>query len=247
MKPIIGVVSCGYTNNRQFVTQTYLQAIQDAGGIPVILPCTQAEESYSYYVRMCDGFLFCGGDDVTPLLFGEELLTTQGRTDTQTDLFHLSLMKYVLSSHLPILAICRGMQILNIALGGTIFQDLSLRPISSLNHMQLSENREDTSHKITISSNSILYNILGTSAYVNSFHHQSIHVLGTNLKITAIASDGVIEAIESVTSSFIIGVQWHPECMYHSFQPMQKLFLTFVEKAKNAKDIPYISAHHRTQ
>ena len=240
MNPIIGIVACGYMDQRQFVPQTYIRAMEDAGGIPVILPCTREEEAFPYYGKICDGFLFCGGDDVSPLLFGEELQTDRGRTDTRTDIFHLSFMEYALQTKFPILGICRGMQILNIALGGTIFQDLALRPASSLNHMQLSESRADTSHKITVSQNSMLYNILGDSACVNSFHHQSVHTLGTDLKITAIASDGVIEAVESVSRPFVLGVQWHPECMYQSIEPMQKLFHTFLKKAADAKNLQYI-------
>ncbi|MGF0031743.1 gamma-glutamyl-gamma-aminobutyrate hydrolase family protein [Bariatricus sp. SGI.154] len=243
MNPIIGIVSCGYTSKRQFVPQTYIHAVESSGGIPIILPCTQQEAVYTSYKKICDGFLFCGGDDVTPLLFGEEPMTDHGKTDTQTDIFHIHFMKLALDSHLPILAICRGMQILNIACNGTIFQDLSLRKTYSLNHMQLSDHREDSSHKISISSNSMLYNILGNTAEVNSFHHQSIHILGTNLKITAIASDGVIEALESTAHPFVIGVQWHPECMYDICEPMQKLFHIFIKKAENAKNIQYISSH----
>ena len=96
MKPIIGVISCGTADQRQFMPQTYLRAVEKAEGIPLILPCTSNEDAYTYYGRQCDGFLFCGGDDVTPLLFGEELMTDRGRTDLLTDRFHLSLMKYVL-------------------------------------------------------------------------------------------------------------------------------------------------------
>ena len=117
MNPIIGIVACGSTDQRQFVPQTYISAIEDAGGIPVILPCTKEDEAYPHYGKICDGFLFCGGDDVSPLLFGEELQTDRGRTDTRTDIFHLSFMEYALKTRLPILGICRGMQILNIALG----------------------------------------------------------------------------------------------------------------------------------
>lgn len=246
MKPVIGIVSCGYTDKRQFVPQTYIQAVEDAGGIPVILPCTQKEDGYSCCGKLCDGFLFCGGDDVTPLLFGEELMTNRGRTDFYTDQFHISFMRYALSLKLPILAVCRGMQILNIALGGNIFQDISLRWPASLNHMQLSANRSDPCHKITVLEDSILSNILGKTEYTNSFHHQCIHVLGQDLKPTAVASDGIIEAIESELHPFVIGVQWHPECMYRTFPSMKNLFCEFIEKSKNAKNIQYISPKPRT-
>ena len=246
MKPIIGVISCGTADQRQFMPQTYLRAVERAEGIPIILPCTSNEDAYTYYGRQCDGFLFCGGDDVTPLLFGEELMTDRGRTDLLTDRFHLSLMKYVLPLKLPILAVCRGMQILNITLGGTIYQDISMRWPASLNHMQLSLKRSDPSHEITVQKNSILYNIIGEHEMVNSFHHQCIRELGKNLKTSATASDGIIEAIESDTLPFVIGVQWHPECMTESSASMQELFLTFIEKSKNAKNIQYISSKPRT-
>ena len=237
MKPAIGIVTCGRAGMGQFIPQAYISAIEDNGGIPVVIPMTENENFYPHYGKICTGFLFCGGDDVTPLLFGEELKTDKGKTNACTDLFHLSFMKYALSTKLPVLAICRGMQILNIALGGTVFQDISLRLTPSLNHMQLSDSREDISHKITLSSNSILCNIFRNLEYVNSFHHQCIHVLGANLKVTAVASDGVIEAIESTDLPFVIGVQWHPECMYHSSPSMKELFLAFLDSAKEAKNL----------
>lgn len=246
MKPVIGIVSCGTMNQRQFVPQTYIQTVEKYQGIPVILPCTLSENSYTHYGRLCDGFLFCGGDDVTPLLFGEELMTDRGATDLRTDRFHLSLMKYVLSLKLPVLAVCRGMQILNIALGGTIFQDISMRWPASLNHMQLSASRSDPCHEIIVQKNSILSKIINEHEMVNSFHHQCIRVLGKELKISATASDGIIEAIESEFLPFVIGVQWHPECMTETSDSMQELFLAFVEKSKNAKSLQYISAKPRT-
>ena len=241
MSTIIGIVCCGQKNQTQFVPHSYIHAIEDSGAVPILLPCIKNEQFFESYKKLCHGFLFCGGDDITPFLFGEELQTSKGKTDLTTDLFHLTFMKYALSTKLPILAICRGMQVLNIALGGTLFQDLSLRFVPSLNHIQLSESREDFSHKITVSSNSILYNILGKSAFVNSFHHQAVHILGTHLKATAIASDGVIEAIESTVHPFVMGIQWHPECLYQVSTPMKNLFLFFIEAAKHSKNLQYIS------
>ncbi len=246
MKPIIGIISCGTMEQRQFVPQTYIQAIERSEGIPVILPCTHNNDAYTYYGRQCDGFLFCGGDDVTPLLFGEELMTDHGATDLGTDRFHLSLMKYALSLKLPILAICRGMQILNIALGGTIFQDISMRWPASLNHMQLSSDRSDPCHEIAVQKDSILSKFFSEHEMVNSFHHQCIRVLGKELKISAVASDGIIEAIESDNLPFVVGVQWHPECMTETSDSMRELFFTFVEKSKNAKNLQYISPKPRT-
>lgn len=237
MKPMIGIVSCGFADDRQFVPQTYIHAVEASGGAPVLLPCTSDESLYTRYTDICDGFLYCGGDDITPCLFGEELLTDRGHTDIVADTCHLALMRHIISLKLPVLAICRGMQILNIALGGTIYQDMSLRLTPTINHVQLSAHREDVSHKVTFSSSSMLYNICGESAYTNTFHHQCIKALGENLRITGISSDGVIEAVESVTHPFIVGVQWHPECMYDSSPSMQKLFDNFIKFSSDSKVI----------
>lgn len=226
MNSVIGIVSCGLDGGRQFVTDAYIRAMETAGGIPLVIPCCQ-EACYPAFTRLCRGFLFCGGDDVSPLLFGEEPLTGQGRTDWNTDWFHLSFMRHVLEAGLPVLGICRGMQILNLALGGTIWQDLSLRPGPTLQHMQVSLSRSDPSHRITVSKDSILYDILGKSCTVNSFHHQCVKDLGKGLRITAAASDGVIEAIEGDRPVFTAGVQWHPECMPEK-EEMLALFRFFV-------------------
>lgn len=241
MRPVIGIVMCGSENGRQFVSQPYLDAVTDAGGLPTVLPVTGDTSLYAGFSRLCDGFLFCGGGDITPLLFGEELLTDQGGTDLFTDRFHLSLMAYVLQSRLPVLAICRGMQVMNLALGGTIWQDLSLRPVHTLNHMQVSAHRQDVCHKITISKNSMLYDFLGEYAEVNSFHHQCLHLIPASLRPSAIASDGVVEAIELPGHPFALGVQWHPEVLYPSDHGMKKLFLALLKKASVSKNIQYIS------
>ena len=132
MKSVIGIITCGFENERQFVSQNYIEAIQRSGALPLLLPIlpfhsTDIHLDYQQYGSVCDGFLFCGGGDITPIFFDEEPLDASGVTDIKTDIFQLSFMEYVLSLQKPVLAICRGMQVLNLALGGTIYQDLSLR------------------------------------------------------------------------------------------------------------------------
>ncbi len=237
MNPVIGIVVCGCDAGRQFVSHSYIQAVEDAGAVCIIIPCTEDISRFPCYYGLCDGFLFCGGDDISPRLFGEDLLTDRGQTDMHMDCFHLNFMKYALSTSLPILAVCRGMQVLNIALGGTIYQDISLRNGISQNHMQRSESRSDVCHRVACAKNSMLYNICGSFLETNSFHHQCIKTVGKGLSVSAVAADGIVEAIEDSSRSFLAGLQWHPECMYESCPPMRELFAKFTSRAKHAKNI----------
>ncbi len=180
MKPKIGVVVCGLAGDRQFVTNTYIQSIRYSGGLPFILPLIRSDSAIQEYISFCDGFLFCGGNDITPLLFGEEPKNGIGKTNITLDLFQIRLMKAVLPTKKPVFSICRGMQVYNVACGGTIYQDLSLQPGRPLNHMQQSYSRSEVSHKIHVEKNSQLYQYVGSRLDVNSFHHQSVGMLGKN-------------------------------------------------------------------
>lgn len=228
MKPKIGIVVCGLMDDRQFVTNTYIQSVRYSGGLPFLLPLIRSDSAIWDYIAVCDGFLFCGGNDITPLLFGEEPKNGIGKTDITLDLFQIRLMKAVLSSKKPMLSICRGMQVYNVACGGQIYQDISLQPGRPLNHMQQSYAREEVSHRITVSPGSKLRTYIGPGLKVNSFHHQTVSRLGQNLTACAYASDKTIEAIEMPSHPFAIGVQWHPECMFRTSPPMRELFSEFI-------------------
>lgn len=228
MEPKIGIIVCGFTGDRQFVTNPYIQSVRYAKGIPVILPLVRSDRLLDEYTGLCDGFLFCGGGDITPLLFGEEPQTGNGRTDITVDLFQIRLMKRILKSRKPVLAICRGMQILSVACGGTIWQDISLIPGQTLDHMQQSASRSEVSHRIRTERSSLLREYIGSCLFVNSFHHQAVNSPGKDVAISALAQDGTIEAVEIKGHPFAIGVQWHPECMYRSSSEMRKLFHEFV-------------------
>ena len=227
MKSKIGIVICGMENNRQFVTNPYIHAIQKAGGLPILLPMVRSNTVISDYTTLCDGFLFCGGGDVTPLLFGEEPRKGIGETDITLDIFQIRLMRNILKTGKPILAICRGLQILNIACGGTIFHDLREVP-DCINHMQNSASRKDVSHKVSFEPGSRLHRLFGDFAYTNSFHHQAINLPGEGIAIAGKTGDGIIEAIEIPTLPFVIGVQWHPENMLQKNGNMWQLFHAFL-------------------
>ena len=208
MEPKIGIVICGFQNNRQFVTNSYIQSIRYSGGLPILLPLVRSDHMIEQYIALCDGFLFCGGGDITPLLFGQEPLSGIGQTDITLDLFQIRFMKKILKTTKPVLSICRGMQVFNVACGGTIYQDTAHQPGHPLNHMQRSDSRSDVSHRVTIKHGSQLKRYIGSCLYVNSFHHQTVDALGRGLSACAHASDKTVEAVEIPGHPFAIGVQW---------------------------------------
>jgi len=232
MKSKIGIVICENENQKQYVSDSYIQAIHHANGLPILLPLVKSKPSIAEYISICDGFLFCGGGDITPLLFGQEPEHGLGKTDISLDLFQIRLMKSAVTSNKPILAICRGMQILNIACGGTVFQNLQNLDFELINHMQTSISRKDISHKVFFEENSKLSKLLGSFAYTNSFHHQAIDKLGTGLIVSGRTGDEIIEAIEMPSHPFVIGVQWHPECMLEAPSNMKLLFHALVHHSK---------------
>lgn len=232
MKTKIGIIICGLIDSKQFVTDAYIQAVKSAGGLPIILPLVKSKTVIQDYVALCDGFLFCGGGDITPLLFGQEPDYGIGATDITLDLFQIRLMKEILKVEKPVLAICRGMQIMNVACGGSVYQDLNEVDFETINHMQTSLSRKDISHKVLFKSKTRLHRMFGDFAFTNSFHHQAIDRLGSGLIISGTTGDDIIEAIEMPSHTFTVGVQWHPESMIASVPNMKQLFHALIHHAK---------------
>ena len=232
MKTKIGIIMCGVEDQKQYVSDAYVQAIKSVGALPIILPLVKSKSAIQEYVSLCDGFLFCGGGDVTPLLFGQEPAVGLGKTDISTDLFQIRFMKTAIESDKPILAICKGMQVLNISCGGTLYQDLNLVEFETINHVQTSLSRKDISHKVIFEPKSKLHQILGPFAYTNSFHHQAVHILGKGLTVSGFTGDGIIEGIEMPSRTFVVGVQWHPENMLESTSNMKQLFHALTRYSK---------------
>jgi len=239
MNPKIGIIICGFIENRQFVTSSYVEAVTRFGGLPLVIPLADSPLLVNHYAALCDGFLFCGGADITPLLFNEEPAFGIGSVDLKLDRFQINLAKQILfNTKKPVLAICRGMQVLNVACGGTIYQDITLQPGTPFNHMQTSADRSDISHNIEIRQESLLYQMLGASVFTNSYHHQTVNELGVGLQVSATASDGTVEALEMPSHPFVIGVQWHPECMLTEPGPMQHLFTAFIQMGNEYPTAP---------
>src|SRR5699024_1653247 len=200
MKKRIGITCSEELQNDKyihFIKQDYLQAIIAAQGIPVLLPPVPIED-IEMQLDMIDGLMIIGGCDVNPLLYHENPLPLLGETDYPRDLYEIALIKKATQKNIPIFGVCRGLQVINVAFGGTLYQDLSYAPQKILLHSQ-KERRECASHTINIQENSFLYPIFQDRGYVNSFHHQAIDRLGKGLKAVAYSEDQMIEAIEHIS------------------------------------------------
>ncbi len=226
MQPIIGITpDYDPTVHRYKIHEDYISAISSAGGCPILL------FPHNEIPSFLDGIVFSGGGDIDPLLFGEEPLFQSGEISPVRDAFELSLCKQAMARDIPLLGICRGMQIINIALGGTIFQDISVQTNSKLKHSQQAP-RDYATHSIFIEENSLLSALWEKeTASVNSFHHQAVAFLGENLQASAKSRDGLTEALEHKEKPFVLGVQWHPEAMMHTTE-QKKLFAAFLKAAE---------------
>ncbi|MGL6173873.1 MAG: gamma-glutamyl-gamma-aminobutyrate hydrolase family protein [Cellulosilyticaceae bacterium] len=235
MKPIIGIpthlmyVGSSPSGGKEisYCNEDFSLAIYRAGGMPLLLPILESKDDILNQLLLCDGLLLPGGDDINPLLYGEEPSPHLGEVYAKVDHYELMLTRFALSSNKPILGICRGCQLLNISLGGNVYQDISEYPTPYLKHAQ-SARRFEATHTITFDPNSLLGKLFNPTISVNSFHHQVIHTLGKDLIATAHAKDGIIEAIELPSKPFIVGVQWHPEIMVNGSDEMLPLFKQFI-------------------
>lgn len=235
MKSIIGLTSnFDFLNNKKIikVNNTYVNAVESGGGVPIIIPIIKELEDIDRHLDIINGLIFTGGEDVSSLLFGEEPMKEVDTICMARDKMEMELFKRAYERGIPILGICRGMQLINVSLGGTLYQDINIQLPDSLGH-RCTFNIHQGYHNINILDNSILFNIFNVKKLaVNSNHHQSIKKLGENLRTTSITSDGIIESIESINDKFVLGVQFHPEAMMESDDMFKKLFNYFVDICK---------------
>jgi putative glutamine amidotransferase len=208
----------------------YLQAIEFAGGIPVVVPPLQVDCLDPLLARVA-GVCLSGGPDLDPGSYGARRHARTGPTESQLDTFELALARAADARGLPILAVCRGLQLLNVARGGTLHQHLPDVVGNRIVHRQ-SEAGERPTHWVSLHPSSRLSQILERQrTKVNSFHHQAIATLGAGLTVTGRASDGTIESVEAVDRDFVVGVQWHAECLIERFG-QAALFRSFVDAAR---------------
>ncbi|MDI6894355.1 MAG: gamma-glutamyl-gamma-aminobutyrate hydrolase family protein [Bacillota bacterium] len=231
MLPLIGITSSTDENDRVRVPAGYPAAVEAAGGVPVILPVLNPGKAAEVLAHL-QGLLLSGGVDLDPSYYGEDPLPGLGKVTPERDAFELALARQALALGVPILGICRGVQVLNVAAGGNLFQDLGSQLQKVLKHSQEAP-RWHESHPVQLDPQSRMAAVLGvTEARVNSFHHQAVRAVAPGLRAVAWAPDGVIEGVESTDHRFALGVQWHPEEMWSRDPLHLKPFSALVEAAR---------------
>ena len=232
-KPIIGVTPLfDRERDSYWMLPGYLEGLEQAGAIPIVLPLPEDLDDLPQLVSLCDGLLFTGGQDVSPALYGEAPKPTCGEVCPARDRMEQTLLHLALERDLPVLGICRGIQFLNAVLGGTLYQDLPTEyPFQTQHHMPPPYDR--AVHTVTLQPGTPLAELLGTEHIgVNSYHHQAVKTLAPCLTEMAWSEDGLIEAVCLPGTRFVWAVQWHPEFSFRVDEHSRKIFGAFVAAAK---------------
>jgi len=212
--PLIGISGTHATGGDTQVNSSYIESVLRAGGVPVVFPINDNPEVIKKMILSVDALIMTGGEDIDPLKnYNEEPIPGLGEINPERDAFDIALIKLALDQNIPILCICRGHQLLNVACGGTLYQDLPSQIQSSglLKHRQQAPGWYGT-HRVELTPNSVLAKILGTTSVVsNSFHHQAVKDVAPNLVVTGRTGNGVVEAMEMKGNPRVFSVQFHPE------------------------------------
>lgn len=239
MRPVIGIpcqadfrAGSGrpiYGNNR-----TYVHAVESAGGLPILIPMLTNLHELENLLPRLDGILFSGGLDLQASLYGAPRHPTEDEYDPGLDEFEMAIASWALQEDIPVLAVCRGMQLVNVLLGGNLYQDISSQYPDALNHCRRDMPRTALTHTITVEEGSLVERVLGTRQLsVNSLHHQAIKDLGKGVYISGRADDGLAELLELPDHRFVLGVQGHPEELYGTVPVYARLFRAFVCMSAN--------------
>lgn len=233
LKPLIGVPLINNGNNFSYhLNNAYAQSIQEAGGIPILFPIGREEGDANQMISNIHGLLMPGGPDVSPILYGEEPRWEVTESYEDADVFQIKMIKMAYAKNIPVFGICRGIQLINVAFGGSLWQDIKNQTDSEICHMQDVIIRDGRTHTIEISQDSILSKIMGKNeVLVNSFHHQAVKDLADGFKVTARTKDGIIEAME--LEDKILAVQWHPEALSDKYPDNRRLFEYFIKISKD--------------
>lgn len=232
--PVIGI-SVNIDSQTSRLHEAYINSVLNAGGVPVLIPATDDADVLREIVNRLDGLLLSGGSDIDGRYFGEETLEELTDVSQERDTYDFLLLRIAADRQLPIFGICRGMQVINVAFGGGMYQDIpSQFPGEPLSHSILTD-KEKPAHRVRIENGTVLHDIFGCDEIgVNSRHHQAVKEIAPGFKISAISTDGVVEAIEAFPEYRILGVQWHPENMATdgNDEGMKRLFARLIEEAK---------------
>lgn len=241
MRPVIGIPCYAaeragnlrpiFGNNR-----SYVEAVLRAGGAPVLLPPVGDAEAVDAMRASLDGLLLSGGGDIDPAYYGERAIPETDQPERDRDFIEFALTRWALEQELPILGICRGMQLVNVALGGTLYQDLPTQVPEAERHNFAPLPGTTIAHTLRVTPGSKFAAIAGTSRpQANSFHHQAVREPGAGVEIVARADDGIAEALEAPDYPFVVAVQYHPEAMDPSDEPSRRLFEAFVAACRERK------------
>ena len=229
MTPIIGILAEVDNDQTTSVKNSYVQAITMSGGTPILLPYVTDEQIIERFIDICDGFLFTGGADIEPKRYGETPKPTCGKPQIYRDELDFKAFYKAMKADKPILAICRGMQLVNAALGGTLYQDIPTEYETNMLHRQ-TESVNEPSHAVNVIPDTPLSTIaVGKTMMANSFHHQAVKKLADGCRIMATANDGIIEAIYHEEARYLRAYQWHPERLCIKDDDNRKIFDDFIE------------------
>ena len=233
MKPIVGIMPLwDEAKDSIWMLPGYMDGITQAGALPIIFPLTSDEDELSHLIRICDGILFTGGQDVSPALYGEKPLDGLVSCCERRDEMEKSVLKISLELDKPILGICRGIQFINAALGGTLYQDLPTQHPSNIGHCQHAP-YDVPIHSVELTKGSPLHKCLDVEILpVNSYHHQAVKNPAPELEVMAYSPDGLAEALYMPSQKFLWAVQWHPEFSYKTDIHSSKIFQAFVDSMK---------------
>ncbi len=238
-RPLIGVPMGRERSARMhglplyIMNQTYVRVLESVGALPVLIPLSMSEATLRATFERLDGLFLPGGEDVEPHHYGEQPHERLGTTDPERDRTEMLLTSWALETQMPLLAVCRGMQVLNVVCGGTLWQDLvSQRPdLTKHDFVPPNYQRYRICHHVRIDGESKLAHALGRSHEINSMHHQAVKQLGMGLKVVAKDEAGVVEAVEMPDAPWVVGVQWHPEELAKTDSYSTRLFFDFVRAA----------------
>lgn len=235
MKPIIGILAEVDEERATRIQNTYISAIENSGGIPLLLPYVESNDTIDEFIKLCDGFLFTGGADIEPCRYGEKTSPECGPIKLYRDELEFRILERAIKKDKPILAICRGIQLINVFFGGTLYQDIPTEFKTPILHKQI-EDKNYPSHSVFAKEESPLYKLCGKSIITaNSFHHQAIKKLGEGLSIMARAEDSIIEAVWSPSMRYLRAYQWHPERLYFTDECNKMIFDDFISNTALGK------------